>query len=317
MKFYELIALYKDDIASAKKENIDKPSLKYIMMAYANVLKQLTDTYSDNEAVTDKKLVTLDITKHMYDKLVAMSKKNIPVRMSEKMKNERKINALKLDLTNLIGIGEKAVNELILAGLTNINQLHKKKWFDMLNLDTKAIITHNPIREIEYDTIKQIEPKLTSYDKSIMLVGSYRRKKPIMRDIDILFMPNGTKTITGYLTYLKKTFGNRIWIYAHGSDKVSMIIQPDTCVNKDCEKCDKFKTDIFIADPSNYYPMLLYTTGSKAHNIKMRSRAKHLGLLLNQNGIFKNGKLITSEKDTEKKLFSLLDMTYVEPEKRF
>lgn len=317
MKFYELNALFRDDIKKAKDENINKHSLKYIMMAYSNVLKQLIDTFNDTEVVTNKKLESLDITKHMLTKLIDLSKIHIPDKLLNKIKEDRKIHALRDDLLNLLGIGEKMVNELLSMGLTNVNQLHKKKWFNLLNMDTKAILIHQPLRQIEYNAIKQIEPKLTSFDKTIVLVGSFRRKKPIMRDIDILFMPSATKTIDGYLTYLKKTFGNRIWIYANGSDKVSLIIQPDTCVNKECEKCDKYKADIFITNNTNYYSMLLYTTGSKINNIKMRTKARSMGLLLNQNGIFKNGKKINNTNDDEKKLFELLDMKYIEPEKRF
>lgn len=312
MKFYELKALFSDLIKDVKKEHFDKPSIKYIMIAYTNIFKKL-DTYSENEAVTDRKLNNLDCTKHMKEKLIELSHTSISKKQAEEIVKNRKLNALKKDLTDLLGIGDKKINELISSGLTNIKQLNQKKWFGMLNTDTQIIITHNPSRSIKYEDAAKVEDKLTGFNKDVIIAGSYRRKKPVIRDFDILFLSHKDHDIETYLEYLKKKFNNKVWIYVNGNDKISMVFQPDS----DSIKEIKYKADIFITSPENYYSMLLYTTGSKFHNIKMRSRAKRMGLLLNQNGIFRNGVRINKNSDNEEKLFSILDMSYIEPEKRF
>jgi len=50
--------------------------------------------------------------------------------------------------------------------------------------------------------------------------------------------------------------------------------------------------------------MLLFTTGPNMYNIYLRKLAKDQGLLLNQNGVFKNGKQIAGE--TEESCYKVL-----------
>jgi DNA polymerase/3'-5' exonuclease PolX len=309
MKFYELQFLLTKEMNKAKKASTNLPSQKYIMMAYANVLKKLSTTYNDSTAVTDAKINMLDITKHMKEKLLDISDTKISKAAAEKIKVGHVTQKLKYELTNLLGIGDKKADELIAEGLKSTSQLHLKKWNEKLNLDTQIILKHKP-EYIKYAEISVIARKLTDFNpKNVMIVGSYRRNKPVMKDIDILFLANKSQNIDDYIEYLKKVFKNNIWIYANGPDKVSFIIKSGS---------KKYKADIFIATPDNYYAMLLYTTGSRQHNINMRARARSLGYILNQNGIFdrKSGKKINSSTDNEKKLFNILSMKYLPPPQR-
>lgn len=311
MKFFELVALFKNSINELKVKNKDNPSLRYILTAYNNVVSKLQKGFSENEEVTVKKIYEMDITDHMKDKLITICRSRISKRVMDEIHTNKKENKLRQELDELLGIGTKKINDLVTAGLKDIKQLQRKKWFDMLNLDTQMVVTHHPNRAIRYNDIVKLESLLTGFRKDIMLVGSYRRKKPVIRDIDILFTLRGKNDIEKYIEYLKKIFDDRIWFYSEGTTKASFIFQPD--VNKDI----KYKADMFIATPENYYSMLLYATGSQQFNIKMRRKAKNLGYLLNQNGIYKGKKKINKSSDNERKLFSLLDMEYVEPEKRF
>lgn len=308
MKFGELAVLLSYELYQVRTNLATKDSLRYIVTAYQNVLKKM-QYYSTNELVTEKRINSLDITNHMKNKLLDFSKSKISKHLQERIDKQIKINKLKKNLNDILGLGDKKINELIAAGLTSVKQLKLKKWFSTLNIDTQMTLTHNIVRLIQWEDIHKFEYKLTMGEKTI-LVGSYRRKKPTIRDIDILFCGNSTD-VENYIQYLKNTFYNNIWIYAQGSDKISFIIQPNA------KSSVKYKADIFITTPDNYYSTLLYATGSQNHNIKMRTKAKKLNLLLNQNGIFKNGKKINKPDDDEHKLFALLDMPYVEPEKRF
>jgi DNA polymerase (family 10) len=68
------------------------------------------------------------------------------------------------------------------------------------------------------------------------------------------------------------------------------------------------------ANTCNWIPMLLYFTGSKDNNVRMRAAAKARGLLLNQHGLW-NGKRripLASERDAYHKL----GLQYLEPRKR-
>lgn len=311
MKFYELTALLKRHIADFKKNNPENPALPYIISSYNKLIKTLYDAYSDNEMVTDKKINILQITDHMKEKILKIIDKGLTKKLAAEFEKSRKEEKLKRDLDELLGIGSKKISELIAAGLKDIKQLHSRKWFNMLNADTQAVITHKPDRQIPYEDIKKIEHLLTAGYNGVAIVGSYRRKKPIIRDIDILFMQRTSQDLRNYILRLQKAFRDNVWLYSNGTNKTSFIFQPDP------SKETKYKGDIFITTPDTFYSTLLYATGSQAHNIKMRKQAKSMGLLLNQNGLFQNGKKINSPMDTEEKLFSLLNMKYAEPEKRF
>ena len=315
MKFYELIELL-HRIIDDEKTNNKTQALRFIILAYKNILDKIYNEYSDNEAVTEKKINELELTKHMTAKLIDLSQTKITKKMAEEFKKNRRDNHLKQELSELIGIGTKKINELLENGLTNIKQIYRKKYLDMLNLDTQMVLMHKPLRHIKYIDVNKLEDALTHFSKYIVLSGSYRRKKPVIGDIDILFMPNKTKSVEKYLDYLKDIFREKIWIYANGPNKISMIFQPPSHF---IPGSVKYKADIFIADSSNYYTMLLYTTGSKNFNIRMRAHARKMGLLLNQNGIFdiNSKKKINKDSDSEKTLFNILDLKYVEPEKRF
>lgn len=305
MNFGELMVLFWEEIDKVKANAETINAARFVLIAYNNVLKKIYDTYSENENVTETKVNNMDITNHMKEKLIKFSK----IKVTQKIKDQAKINRLKKQLNDLLGIGDKKAEELIASGITKIDQLKQKKYFSTLNIDTQMTLMHNITRLIKLEDVQKFAPKLIRKENRIVLVGSYRRNKPFIRDIDILFCTHKENDIDDYIDYLKKTFN--IWIFANGENKVSFILQPYS--NSDI----KYKADIFITTPENYYSTLLYSTGSQFNNIKMRARAKRMGLLLNQNGIFKNGKKINKVNDDEHKLFELLDLPYLEPDKRY
>ena len=97
-----------------------------------------------------------------------------------------------------------------------------------------------------------------------------------------------------------------------------MIIDMKKMLNKPTAV---YKIDIFRVEPEDETAMLLYSTGSKEHNILMRQRAKSKGALLNQHGIFikskKNPDILEKVPlKTEKDYFDFLEMKYKEPEQR-
>jgi DNA polymerase/3'-5' exonuclease PolX len=117
--------------------------------------------------------------------------------------------------------------------------------------------------------------------------GSYRRCKETVGDIDIV--------VTNREEYLQNV--NILdFIIVSGEQKTSGL--------KVCRQ-----VDIRIGD----WATILYLTGSKEHNIKMRSIAKSKSLTLNEYGLFlSNGTRLDSGK-TEEEIFALLDIEYVQP----
>jgi DNA polymerase/3'-5' exonuclease PolX len=242
----------------------------------------------------------------MREKLKKLAKQKVP----KSVKDQQKTELLRMDLMSLLGIKEKRADELIKMGLTSMRQLSAKKWMDRLSSDTQHMLKYAPLRKVPYADVKALELALTRFDRAhIELVGSYRRQKPYMRDVDVLCMSSQPEALGEYVEYLRRTFA-QVHVYADGADKCSLIIQPGRDTSK------KYKFDIFRTEPAYYHTMLLYSTGSKDFNRRQRARAGQLGLLLNQYGIFKNGKKVNKTNDTERDLFAILGMKYLEPAQR-
>jgi DNA polymerase/3'-5' exonuclease PolX len=306
MKFSELRTLFSLELEKAKRES--KPAaVRFVVAAYKKVIKIISAHYGDDEVVNANKIDKLPITDHMKDKLIKVSKKKVTTEIRKLYEKEK----LYLQLTNILGIGAKKVNELIDAGLKKIEQLEQPKYFNMLNADTQVMLKHKPIRKIPREYIEKIEEKIVGFSNAhVQLVGSYRRRAPYSKDVDVLIRADGN-VLDKYIEYMRDVFQDRVYIYSQGKDKVSLIIQAFA------RYPIKIKLDIFRCSTETYYTNLLYSTGPKEFNIRMRGRARKLGYLLNQNGLFDEaGNKVNGVDDDEKKLFKIVGMSYLEPWER-
>ena len=172
----------------------------------------------------------------------------------------------------------------------------------MLTKTTNLLLDYDIMKEIPYNTIHSLKSKLL-YKDLVIIVGGYIRKKPISKDIDVVFINSYKLTdstdsnnyVNSYLNHLNKHF--KTFVYARGTNKISMLI-----------KLKKYiKLDIFITTPESKIFTILYGVGSKQFNLKMRTVAKRKGYLLNQYGLFKNDKSIKVKNEQE--IFKLLDIT--------
>ncbi len=91
-------------------------------------------------------------------------------------------------------------------------------------------------------------------------------------------------------------------IIAHGSKKSSVVLRSGVQV------------DIRVVDQKSYGAALHYFTGSKAHNVAVRSIAVKKDLKINEYGVYKGEKLIAGK--TEKEVYDTVGLSYIEPELR-
>lgn len=306
MRVFELLYLFNKHLKISITKN---PTIvKYIVPAYANVSKKILCSYNNNKILKNSDIEKLDITDHMKNKLKFLLKQKINANEIKKITHQKLIN----DLIDFSGIGRSKADSLIKSGLTKISDLNKKKYKDQLSVATKLLMKYKPLQKIPHSHIKKIEKFLTGFPDS-QLVGSFRRKKPYSRDIDVMIVSDNKQALNLYLKYLKTKFKN-IHVYSKGSDKVSLIVSINST------GCLYYKIDVFRTPVKNKYSMLLYSTGSKEFNIRMRSIASRMGYLLNQNGLYKvknntpnkNSIKVKSERD----FFNILKMDYVEPKNR-
>ncbi len=229
-------------------------------------------------------------------------------------------------LTQLYGIGPSLAEQYIKNGINGVKldlkkpiraQLKKKKIFPHLPLATQADLKWNPSRKILRANIEKIDKEFKKRLPGIkfQIAGSYRRKKPYSRDIDLIISAPSNRTTAehwnAFLARMKKSkIVKFVEVFAQGDDKVSTILSFGKI---------RIKVDVFFTDPSEYLFMLLYATGSGQFNIRMRAIAKRKGYLLNQRGLYKKISPTVLERvpiKTEHQLFKILKIKYLIPEKR-
>ena len=137
------------------------------------------------------------------------------------------------------------------------------------------------------------------------IAGSLRRGKEVSGDIDFLVSAKDSADIMEAFT----TRDGILSVLAAGDTKASVLLEGG------------IQADLRVVDDSEYASALAYFTGSKEHNIVMRSRAIERGLRLNEYGLFKSKEETRDPKlrldcKTEEDIFAALDLAYVPPELR-
>ena len=143
----------------------------------------------------------------------------------------------------------------------------------------------------------KLENELSVITK-IEVAGSLRRMKPTIGDIDILVISTNHGQVADYFTSMndvKEVLGK-------GRTKISVILK------------NGLHTDLRLIEENSYGSALLYFTGSKDHNIKLRLKALEKGYKLSEYGLFKENKQIAGK--TEKEVYSKLKMAFIPPELR-
>lgn len=136
--------------------------------------------------------------------------------------------------------------------------------------------------------------------KKCDIVGSLRRMRETIGDIDIIVGTKEPKNITEYFS--KAPFVKRV--IAKGDTKCSIIHKKGA------------RIDIEVLGLENYTSLLQHFTGSKEHNVALRTMAKDKGFSISEYGI-KNTKTKKLYKpQNEKAFYNYFKMQYIPPEMR-
>jgi len=158
----------------------------------------------------------------------------------------------------------------------------------------------------------QLLDELNPYVDQIAIVGSIRRQKPEVHDIDIVAIPNEDKL-------MKAGYFDQRQLVANPADSPRNLTTQFPLPNG--LKISTFKyhavqVDIYWATPETWATLLLIRTGSKEHNIRLCQLAQRHGLHLHASGdgLFRNGTRVSWE--SEEKLFASLGLQYIKPKDR-
>lgn len=132
--------------------------------------------------------------------------------------------------------------------------------------------------------------------------GSYRRGRETVGDLDVLVVSSDVKKVMdhfGQLTEIQDVIGR-------GDTKMSVRLNSG------------FQIDLRIVPEESFGAALQYFTGSQAHNVTLRGRAKQRGLKINEYGVFRiDGKKETYIAGaTEEDVYATLDLPLFPPELR-
>ena len=142
--------------------------------------------------------------------------------------------------------------------------------------------------------------------EKIEYAGSLRRGKETIGDIDLLVAAKEKDA-----TDIMDVFVNLPMVeevLGHGETKSSV-------------RCDdehrNIQVDLRVVDPKHYGAALMYFTGSKEHNVKVRERAQSMGYTLNEYALAdKDDKTKQIETKTEEAIYKKLGLAYIAPELR-
>ncbi len=183
----------------------------------------------------------------------------------------------------LKGFGEKTAQK-ILEGIA----IKQQTSVDRRALGYVFSPVSNMVKRLrECPEVEQVEP-----------AGSFRRCEETVGDIDIL--ASGKDPVKIIEFFVKQPFVKKILV--QGDTKTSILIN------------NNVQVDLRVVHPDQYGSALQYFTGSKLHNVHLRTYAKTKGFKLSEYGFFKGETLVASK--TEEECYESLGMQYVPPEIR-
>lgn len=305
---------YDDQIKLVKRLHDQKagagsPELvRKILYEMSKIHEYLGDTHRRNAYLNtlwilkDKDLNKLEKIKGI-DKILGKIREILKTgRLKEldKLKKDPKVRVI-IELNQVMGIGPKFAKELYDQGIRKVSDLKKIELNRIQKLGLKYyndIKRKIPVTEMNLWN-KAFKKELKEF--KFIIAGSYLRKEYESHDIDLL-ITSSEDIRESLLEILKKYI---ISIVSSGRNKLSILVKLDKIVRK---------LDVLLVPKESYPTALFYMTGNRSFTLQMRSLAKEKGYLLNEFGLYKNGKRVKLEN--EKDLFRILDVKYLKPEER-
>jgi DNA polymerase (family 10) len=230
---------------------------------------------------------------------------------------EREIPAGLADLTALPGLGPKRVKALYDAlGVRDLSDLERAATKQRIRelpgfgAKTEQRVLKSLRRRAEMERrhkLSEVEDIADSYVaylkavpgvKEVIVAGSYRRRKETVGDLDMLVTcKKGSPVMTRFVEYDEVSD-----VVAQGITRSTVLLRSG------------LQVDLRVVAQVSYGAALYYFTGSKAHNVAVRTLAVKKKLKINEYGVFKSGRRVAGR--TEKEVFKAVGLRYIEPELR-
>jgi len=229
---------------------------------------------------------------------------------------EKGIPVVVFDLLSISGVGPKNAAKLAELGVKDLEDLKKKiKSGELVSKGFSAKIAQNimlGLLHLDQGSHRMLLPyafaqadKILNYLKkspdilAVHPLGSLRRMVVTVGDLDFAVSSKRAQEVVEY--FIKMPGVTRVM--DQGESKATVILGSG------------LQVDLLVGQPESYGALLQHFTGSKAHNIKLRTLANQKGFSLSEYGIKKTkGELVKTE--TEEELYKMLGMQTPPPEIR-
>ena len=134
--------------------------------------------------------------------------------------------------------------------------------------------------------------------KRLVVAGSYRRRKETVGDLDILATASRNSDVVERFV---------------GYDEVAEVVSRGT-TRSTVRLKSGLQVDLRVVPQVSYGAALHYFTGSKSHNIALRSLARMRDEKINEYGVYKGDKRVAGR--TEEEIYERFGLRYIPPELR-
>ena len=209
------------------------------------------------------------------------------------------------DLNRVFGIGTSLMKKLTDIGIDSYKQLAELVTNNKIKVPRAVklgIKYHNDLqKKIPRNEMHRIRARLLRVCPTGIVCGSYRRRKQYSSDIDFLIIDESLKNIVTRL----KNDGLIIDDISIGQSKYMGLCKVTNLTRR---------IDIINVPKESKFTALMYFTGSKEFNTRIRAHAKSMGYKLNEYRLTKGDTIIKIQ--SERDVFNLLKLPYLPPNLR-
>jgi len=196
----------------------------------------------------------------------------------------------------------RALAEQRLRGLKGFGEKSEQKLAQAIaRLEQEGVLGRTPI-SVALPHASRLVAELAQVPgvTHVSYCGSLRRFAETVGDIDIVVAAHDAAPVMEAVVAL----GAVESVLARGDTKTSIVTKRGVQV------------DVRVVQPHQLGAALLYFTGSKAHNVKLRQRALKRGWTLNEYALseLEGGRVVASE--TEEQIYAALGLPFIAPELR-
>jgi DNA polymerase/3'-5' exonuclease PolX len=156
-----------------------------------------------------------------------------------------------------------------------------------------------PIEAI-YPVARAIVTALQDGDAAdrVEVAGSFRRGRESVGDLDVLVTSAHPEKVFDRFSALPEVGAVRL----RGGTKETVVLT------------NGLQVDLRVVEPAAFGAALQYFTGSKDHNVRLRSLARDQGLKVNEYGVFRDETRVAGA--TEEEVYAALGLAWIPPELR-